>query len=312
MVISILFLIMSLTLVVVSADILVSGASSMARKNGISPFVIGLTILAFGTSAPELAVNIFSSINNESSIAFGNIVGSNIFNILVILGLASIIHPLSTGKGTVWKEIPIALASALMVLVLPLINKHNNLLRIEGIIFIVLFGIYLLFTLKNIKNTSEVSNVKLMSNPRSLFYMIAGLIGLFLGGKYVVSNAVRIAELMNIDGRIISITIIAAGTSLPEMATSVMAATKGEDDIAVGNIVGSNIFNVLLILGISSTIRGIHVSTSMLVDVIVMIIASFILFLSMFTGKKRVIDRFEGIVMLLLYALYITYVIIVR
>ncbi|MFO8062062.1 MAG: calcium/sodium antiporter [bacterium] len=312
MIISGMFLFISLVLIVFSANILVSGASSMARKNGISPFVIGLTILAFGTSAPELTVNIFSSLNNESSIAFGNIVGSNIFNILVILGLASIIHPLSTGKGTVWKEIPIALASALAVLILPLLSRQNTILRFYGIILILFFIVYILFTLKNIKITSRVSDISLMSNTRSLIYMIAGLTGLFLGGRYVVLNSVRIAELLNIDGRIISITIIAAGTSLPEMATSVMAAIKGEDDIAVGNIVGSNIFNILLILGISSTIKPIHISTTMFIDVSVMIIASLILFLAMFTGKKRVIDRFEGIIMLCLYAIYIAYVIIMR
>lgn len=312
MIISVMFLFVSLILVVFSANILVSGASSMARKNGISPFVIGLTILAFGTSAPELTVNIFSSLNNESSMAFGNIIGSNIFNILVILGLASIIHPLTTGKGTVWKEIPIVLASALAVLILPLFSRQNTMLRIYGIILILFFLVYILFTLKNIKITSKVSDITLMSNTRSLIYIIAGLTGLFLGGRYVVINSVIIAELMNIDGRIISITIIAAGTSLPEMATSVMAAIKGEDDIAVGNIVGSNIFNILFILGISSTIKPIHISSTMFIDVSVMIIASLILFLAMFTGKKRVIDRFEGIIMLCLYAIYIAYVIIMR
>lgn len=314
MIVNVIFLTAALGLVVLSADILVSGASSIARKHGISPFVIGLTVVAFGTSAPELAVNIFSSVRNEGSIAFGNIMGSNIFNILVILGLASVIHPLSTGKGTVRREIPIALASAIAVLILPFtaMGRGHVLMRIHGVIFLIAFSAFIILTFRKSENTSENMNVRIMPVLISVLYIIAGLIGLFFGGRFVVSNAVALAQLMHIDSRIISLTIIAAGTSLPELATSVVAALKKADDIAVGNIIGSNIFNILFILGISTVINPIALSPGMFTDAIVMALASLILFITMFTGKKHVIDRFEGIIMLILYAVYMAYIIIMR
>lgn len=314
MILNLLFLILSLALVVFSADLLVSGASSIAKKTGISSFVIGLTVVAFGTSAPELAVNVFSSIRGESAIAFGNVAGSNIFNILVILGIASIIHPLSTGKGTVWREIPIALAAALSVLLFSFsgIGGYRTIGRLEGIIMLSLFIIFIFSAFRKERSYSDSCSIKLLSNMKTVFYVISGLAGLFLGGRFVVHNAVNIAQILNIDERIISLTIVAAGTSLPELATSVVAAVKKADDIAVGNIVGSNIFNVFFILALSSIIRPIQISDKMMIDISVMILSSLILFIAMFTGRKRVIDRFEGIIMLIMYMVYLLYILTIR
>ena len=256
------FLIAGFAFLVKGADFLVDGASSIAKKFGISALVIGLTIVAFGTSAPELIVNIFASIQGNTDIAIGNILGSNIANILLILGISAMIYPLAVGKGTVWKEIPLGLLAIIVVAIMAndrLIDGggFSGLTRIDGFILISFFIIFLYYTFGISKaqgtgEPEESNRIHEYSFFRSGIMVVAGLAGLTLGGKWIVDSAVVIAEQIGLSQAVIGLTIVAIGTSLPELATSAIAAFKKNTDIAVGNIVGSNIFNVFWILGISA------------------------------------------------------------
>ncbi|MBN1363246.1 MAG: calcium/sodium antiporter [Syntrophaceae bacterium] len=310
------FLIIGFVLLIKSADFLVSGASALAKRLGVSDLVIGLTVVAFGTSMPELFVNIFASAGGNTEIAIGNVVGSNIFNILVILGIASIIYPLSVSKGTVWKEIPFSLLAVLVLGALAndmLFDKagYSMLTRIDGFIFLAFFMIFMYYT-AGISKDSEVSQSgKENGNNflKSLLMVVGGIVGLGFGGKLVVDSAVSIASRFGVSQSLIGLTIVAAGTSLPELATSAVAAYRKNADIAVGNIVGSNIFNIFFILGISSLIKPLPIASGVNIDIFVLIGASLILFFSMFTGKRRIIDRWEGVLFIIFYIAYIGYLI---
>lgn len=298
------------------ADLLVDGSSSIARKLNISNIVIGLTIVAFGTSAPEFIVNIFASINGNTEIAIGNVLGSNIANILLILGIAAIIYPISAKKNTVLKEIPFSLLAALIVAVTAndiIIdgNSRSVITRIDGLVFIGFFLIFLYYTFSITKSDSDINEgpVKEMSTAKSVVYVLIGLTGLVFGGKWIVEGAVTIAESFNISQSIVGLTVVAVGTSLPELATSAVAAYKKQSDIAIGNVVGSNIFNVFWILGASSIIKPLPFNTDSNADILVNIIASVILFFAMYVGKKHVLERWQGAVMVLLYILYIAFLI---
>ena len=311
-------IILSLTfgfiILIKGADWLVDGASSLARRLKISDLVIGLTVVAFGTSTPELFVNIFASAQGNTEIAIGNILGSNIFNILLILGISSLIYPLAVAKGTVWKEIPFGLLAAVVLGALAndaLFDKINysTLSRIDGFVFIAFFGIFMYYIASIAKDAgnSQQSDVKKISLVKSLFMIAGGLIGLVLGGKLVENGAVDMASNLGVSQSFIGLTIVAAGTSLPELATSAVAAYRKNSDIAVGNIIGSNIFNIFFILGISALIKPLPISAGININIMVLIVASLILFLFMFTGKRRKIDRWEGVIFILLYAAYTTF-----
>jgi cation:H+ antiporter len=303
--------------VILGAHLLVNGASSLAKKLRVSDLVIGLTVVAFGTSMPELSVNITASINGSSDIALGNILGSNIANILLILGISGLIFPLAVTKGTVWKEIPLSLLAAILVGILAndrLIDGNNSALtRIDGMVFISFFTIFLFYTVSiagDVAGISEQVPAKRYSVVQIFFLVIVGLSGLIVGSRWVVTGASGLALRLGVSQSLIGLTIVALGTSLPELATSAMAAYKKNPDIAVGNVVGSNIFNIFFILGVSSIIRPIPFEAKCNIDVGVAITASLLLFLWMFTGKKRMIDRWESCVLLVLYACYICFLIV--
>lgn len=303
-------------LLVKGADLLVDGASSIAKKFKISAIVIGLTIVAFGTSAPELIVNIFASTSGNTDIAIGNILGSNIANILLILGLSAIIYPLATKKNTVWKEIPLSLLAAVILGVMvndALIDNGNfsGLTRIDGIVLITFFIIFLYYTfgIAKISGDAADADIKQFGYLKSFLYVVCGLVGLALGGKWIVDGAVQIAGLFNVSQSLIGLTVVAIGTSLPELATSVVAAYKGQTDIAIGNVVGSNIFNIFWILGISSIIRPLPFNTNSGVDILMTILASLILFFVMFIGKKHTVEKWQGVLMVLMYLGYVVFLI---
>lgn len=319
MLIYILFVI-GFVLLIKGASLLVDGSASIAKKLKISSIVIGLTIVAFGTSAPEFIVNIFASINGNTDIAIGNILGSNIANILLILGIASIIYPLSTKRNTVWKEIPMALLAALILGVLVNDLRIDNavfsgLSRIDGIVLLSFFIIFLYYTFGIAKNSDENDGdgeIKDLNYLKSSLYILTGLIGLVLGGKWIVDGAVHIATMLNISQSLIGLTIVAIGTSLPELATSAIAAYKKQTDIAIGNVVGSNIFNIFWILGFSALIKPLPFNQSSDIDIIMTIFASLFLFVVMFVGKRHVIQKWQGVLMVLTYIAYLVLIINIK
>ncbi len=305
----ILLLITGFIVLIKSADLFVDGASALAMKLNVPEIVIGLTIVAFGTSAPELFVNVFSALNGETDIALGNVIGSNIMNILLILGVAGLITPLTCEKNTVWKEIPFSLLAALVLFIISndmLIDGYSSMVtRSDGMILLLFFAIFLIYTF-GIDNVSMRENpeIKPLSSFMLPAYIIAGFTGLGAGGNLVVNSAVAIAEAAGISSRIIGLTVVAVGTSLPELVTSAIAAYKGRTELAIGNVVGSNIFNILLVLGITSIVSPIPVTKKVNVELSVLIVASLLLFLTMFTGGKRKLDRWEAGIFLLLFLLY--------
>jgi cation:H+ antiporter len=310
---SLLLIILGFLLLLKGADWMVTGASLLAKKHKIPNLVIGLTIVAFGTSAPELVVNTVASIQGHSDIVLGNIIGSNNFNLFVILGIVGLIFPITVQSTTVWKEIPISLIAVLMFYVLA--NGFFNLSdigvsRIDGIILFVMFGLFLFYIYKQMKQEvslqSELINV---SNKKIWTYIVLGLIGLVLGGKLVVDNAIEVATSLGASQKVIGLTIIAAGTSLPELMTSVVAAFKKNSDIAIGNIVGSNIFNIFLILSISSLVKPVEFNLNFNNEIYLLIGGTIFLFIAMFTGKKKKLDRWEAFVLLITFLGYTVYLI---
>lgn len=300
------------------ADLLVDGASSLAKRLGVSALVIGLTIVAFGTSTPELIVNIFASIEGNSEIAVGNILGSNIANILLILGISAVIYPLSVKRGTVWKEIPFAF---LAVIVLALMandafidnGSFSGLTRIDGFVLLSFFIIFLyyVFGVSKVQPADAVeTKPHLHSLLRSCLMVGGGLVGLVVGGKWIVDGAVAIASSFGVSEALIGLTVVAVGTSLPELATSAVAAYKKDVDIAVGNIVGSNIFNIFWILGVSAAIRPLPFSQTLMSDVFMTIIATFLLFAFMFIGRRHILERWQGICFVVFYVGYLAYLVI--
>jgi cation:H+ antiporter len=303
-------------LLISGANLLVEGSASIAKKLNISSIVIGLTIVAFGTSAPEFIVNIFASIQGNTDIAIGNILGSNIVNILLILGISAVIFPLATKENTVWKEIPLSLLAAILLGVMvndTLIDggTFSGITRIDGIVFLAFFIIFLYYTFGISKVSGENTDleIKEMSYMKSSLYIVGGLSGLIFGGKWIVDGAIKIAEGFNVSQSLIGLTVVAIGTSLPELATSAVAAYKKQSDIAIGNVVGSNIFNIFYILGFSALIRPLPFSKTSDIDIMMTIFSSLILFLIMFIGKKHTVERWQGITMIIIYIGYVAYLI---
>jgi len=312
----ILLVLIGFVLVIKGADLLVDGACALARKLSVSDLMIGLTVVAFGTSLPELAVNVFASIKGSTDIAIGNILGSNIANILLILGISGTIYPLIVTRGTVWKEIPLSLLAAFLLGILAndrLIDNDGSsaLTRTDGLVLLSFFVIFIYYTLgiaKRIEGSEALYPVKERSIKKTSIMIVAGL-ALISGGKLVADGAVDLATALGISQSTIGLTIVAVGTSLPELATSAMAAYKKNPEIAVGNIVGSNIFNIFFILGITSLIRPLPFAAKRNLDIGVLILANILLFLFMFTGKKRKLDRWEAGLFLIIYSAYILFLI---
>ena len=305
-----------LVLLIFGSNWLVDGASSLARKLNISDIVIGLTVVAFGTSSPELVVNLIASFNGNTDIAIGNILGSNIFNILAILGITALFLPVAVKNNTVWKEIPFSILAIVIVAFIAndvLIDGYqkNEISRIDGLVLLGFFSIFMAYTFILAKQSGPLMEVEevIMSTPKSGLYVIVGLAGLFFGGRFLVMGAVEIARTLGMTESVIGLTVVAAGTSLPELATSITAALKKNSDIAIGNVVGSNIFNVFFILGISAVIRPLPFSVSSNFDIIAVLVASLLMFLFVFIRKGRKIDRLEGAFFLILYLAYTIYIV---
>jgi cation:H+ antiporter len=306
-------LLVGFVMLIKGADWFVDGASALSLRLGVRPIVIGLTVVAFGTSAPELTVNVFAAVQGNTSIAFGNIVGSNIVNILLILGVAGLIQPLHTAKNTIWREIPFSLLAVLLLLVLFndafLFSGSSSILGLQdGIILLLFFIVFLLyvFYLGRIES-QDPAEVHSHSKWKIAVLVVSGLAGLVIGGRLVVDSAVDIARMVQIPETIIGLTIVAIGTSLPELFTSAVAARKGESDIAVGNVVGSNIFNIFFILAVTVIIQPIEFDLSGNFDLFVLLAATAVLFGTMFTGQRRRLDRWEAALFIIFYVVYLIY-----
>ncbi|MFH0837695.1 MAG: calcium/sodium antiporter [Patescibacteria group bacterium] len=297
------------------ADYLVDGSSSIAQRLGISQLVIGLTIVSFGTSAPELIVNIMASLKGASDIGIGNVLGSNIANILLILGVSGAIYPLLIKKSTTWKEVPLNFLSAVVLLVLAndiFIDKGAGdiLSRSDGLILMFFFVIFIYYTIGLAK--SEINqNGELPEHGilKSVIMVVVGIVALAYGGQWVVNGAIDIASYFGVSQTLIGLTVVAVGTSLPELATSAVAAYKRNADIAIGNVVGSNLFNVFWVLGLSAVIRPMPFKPEINTDIFVYIGATLLLFIFAFTGKKNHVSRSDGIIFLCCYAAYIVFLI---
>lgn len=321
MTISIISLVAGFIVLIYGADQLVKGSSSIARKYGLSSLFIGLTIVAFGSSAPELVVNLFAAFQGQSEIAIGNVIGSNIANIFLGLGLAALVRPLVVERAAVWREIPFAILGGLMLLVLAadtwLGNGADMLTANEGIALLGFFLIFVYFTFKPMLNKRKESkkdreSVDVEKRPMwmSVLMIVGGLIGLVVGGHLIVNGATDIALALGISQALVTLTVVAAGTSLPEIAATVMAAYRGHTDMAIGNIIGSVTFNTLWILGLSSLVSPLHVYTGGLVDITVAFAGTLILFPFMI-NQKRVghLDRWEGAIFFILYVAFIAFTI---
>ena len=316
MILPAILLVLGLVVLIFGANYMVEGASALAKKFNISNLAIGLTSVAFGTSAPELVVNTFAAADGYSDIVFGNVIGSNNFNLFIILGITGLITPLAVQSSTAWKEIPISLIA--VVILFMMVNDQvispdqpSILSTLDGFILLFCFLAFLFYVYKQLKNDDvvEEDNIKLLSPLKTTIFIIGGLAGLVLGGQLVVNNAIEIAESMGISQKIIGLTVVAAGTSLPELATSVVAAAKKNADIAVGNIIGSNIFNIFLILSAASIINPINFNLNFNQDLYILAGGTLFLLLAMFTGKRRRLDRWEALILLVAYLAYTTYLV---
>ena len=317
MLLSIFLLLIGFVALIIGADKLVDSASSLAARMGIPNIVIGLTVVAFGTSAPELVVNVFASLSGSTDMVLGNVMGSNIFNVLGILGISALIFPLTVKTNTTWIEIPLSLLAAVCVLIVAadilLDSAGSNIIsRSDGLTLLLFFIIFLVYNLSISKTDVGKDNVETeqYSVGKAVLFLILGLAGLVIGGRLIVTSAVEIAESIGLSERIIGLTVVSIGTSLPELATSIVAVRKKNVDIAIGNVVGSNIFNIFLILGVSTVITPIEVTSISLFDVLANIFAGFLLFIFLFTGKGRKIERWEGAIFVLCYIAYLTYLIL--
>ena len=315
MLLEIFLLIIGFVLLIKGADFFVEGASSLANRLAVSQIVIGLTIVAFGTSTPELVINLFAAFAGKTDISLGNIIGSSSANILLILGVAGLIRPLQTQKNTVWREIPFALLAALVVLIMcndMIFDQNNNLLsRSDALVLLLFFAIFITYSFAISKVESrDKPDVKEMSKKMISTYLILGITGLIFGGHLAVNNAIKLALFWGLSDKLIGLTIIAIGTSLPELVTSAVAAYKNKSDIAIGNIIGSNIFNIFFILGLTGLISPLPFNTVMNLDLGILLTASILLFLTMFTGTKRLLDRWEAIIFLIIYFVYTSYLVI--
>ena len=323
-----LLLLVGFAILIKGADLLVNGASSIAKKNGISNLAIGLTVVAFGTSLPELIVSLFAAIDGKNDASYGNVIGSNIFNLLFVLGISGLIYPLVVQRNTVKYEVPLSLLAAGILYILvndsllwgsaPLeitstvasTTYQGIMSRVDSIILLIFFGLFLLYIYKTMSHASDLDEgepIKLYSNLISIGMISLGLAALIGGGKLVVDNAIEIAQHFGLSEKFIGLTILAAGTSLPELATSAVAAYRKNTDIAIGNVVGSNIFNIFFILGVTGLVNPMPYSAALNTDIYVLCGSTLLLMIFMFTMNQRKLDRWEAAIMLVLYITYTLY-----
>lgn len=306
-----------LVILIFGADSLVRGASSIAKAYGLSALFIGLTVVSFGTSMPELVVNVVASFRGSSDIAIGNILGSNVSNILLILGISATIYPLSVRKGTITKAIPFSFLAVVILFIL--VNDAlfegtamSILSRSDGLILLSIFVVFLYYTfgISKITDTKKDTTIKKYKYHVATSMIVGGIVGLAVGGHMLVEGAIGIAEFFGLSEALIGLTVVAIGTSLPELATSAIAAMRRQSDIAVGNIIGSNIFNILWILGISSVIKPLTFSIQLNFDIIVVMAITILLIAMMFIGKRNILQRWQGTTLVSLYIVYLIYLVL--
>lgn len=316
------FFVIGFVILIKGADLLVEGASSIGKRLNLPSIIIGLTIVSFGTSLPELLVNLVASFSGSSQLAIGNVLGSNVANILLILGITAMIKPLPLTKSTYFSEIPFSLIATLLVGFLANATVFNEadptagllLSRYDGMVLLFFFVMFLSYVYvvakQNKEEIGEISEIVMMSTGKSVIYILIGIVGLFFGGQWVVDGAIHIAGIFGMSESFIGLTIVAIGTSLPELVTSIIAVRKNNTDIAVGNAVGSNIFNLLWILGLSATIKPLAFEVVSNSDIFMIIIASTMLILAVIIGKRTVISRWEGLWFFLAYTAYMVFLIL--
>ena len=316
-----LLLILGFVLLIKGADFFVDGSSSVAKLLKVPSIIIGLTVVAFGTSAPELSVSVTAALQGSNDLAVGNVLGSNIFNLLMVLGCCAIMSPVRTEESILKKEFPF---SIFITIVLLLLNSDFSLKKVlagdevfvlgrsGGLLLLILFAVFVYSTIKNAllarmdSNGEEEEEYRVLSPLKSVIYILGGLAGIVWGGDLVVESASAIATTFGWSQSFIGLTIVAIGTSLPELVTSAVAAKKGETDLAVGNVVGSNIFNILLILGVSSVISPIHLDVSVVYDTVILVFVSIFVYVTALS--KREIKRGEGVMCVILYAIFFVYI----
>jgi cation:H+ antiporter len=314
--ISVFALLAGLAVLIKAADFLVSGASAVASRLGVPSLVIGLTVVSFGTSLPEMLVTMISGLRGNADLAIANVIGSNIANVLLVLGIAAIVRPLPVRNSTVVSEIPFSLTAALLVGFLANSALFSGLPelsinRLDGVLLLFFFCMFMLYVLKvslENGNTEVTARPTNMSMPRAMAYLLLGIVGLYFGGDWVVDGAVGVAQLLNVDDALIGLTIVAIGTSSPELVASAVAAYRNEADIAVGNIVGSNIFNLLWVLGLTATVVELPFEAVSNTDLVMVIASSALIILALVSSRNNTIMRLHGSVFVVLYLGYLIYV----
>ena len=314
MIADILWILTGLVMILVGSDWLVDGASGIARRYGISEFIIGMTIVGIGTSMPELVSSAISAMGGHGDMALGNVTGSNVCNVLLILGVTAMISPIGFTRSNIRKDIPFALIVSLFLLFVlyngfGLLGGVPGISRVDGSYLLSFFVIFMIDPFRSAKSGFEedAEEAKPMPMGKAILFILLGLAGLIFGGRLFVDNTVSIAERFHVSEAFISITLMAVGTSLPELATCVVAALKGKNQLALGNVIGSNIFNILLIIGASAVISPFEIETISTVDMVMMVIPVLMLWLAAFTGKRYQLGRGEGFIFLLVYVGYIVW-----
>lgn len=298
-------LILGFVLLIKGADFFVDGASSIAGKLKVPSLIIGLTVVSMGTSMPEAAVSISASLGGNNGISLGNVVGSNLFNLLVVVGVSAVVLPIVTDRDILKRDMPIGIAITAALCVMLIDGKLS---RLDAVILLVLFVAYLLLLIRSaLKNRTEEDEQKVMSWGKSLLFVLLGAAGIIGGGQLVVNNAKTIAAALGMGETLIGLTVVAFGTSLPELVTSIVAAKKGESGIAMGNVVGSNIFNILFVLGLAGAISPMTADSAFFIDTGILIVVSLIMLLFAFTKRKT--SRVEGAISVLMYLAYTAYII---
>ena len=314
---AILFLVIGFVFLVKGADIFVEGSSSIAKKFKVPSIIIGLTIVAMGTSLPEAAVSVTASIANKNALAVSNVIGSNIFNLMMVIGVCAIMTPVAVNKATLKRDFPFSVICAILLLVLGLIGPMS-LGHADGVIFLILFAGFIGFMIRSAMKASKEGNavaseeieaaeeIKIMPVWKSLLFIVIGAVGIVIGGDVVVDSASNIAAKFGMSQTLIGLTIVSVGTSLPELVTSIVAARKNEVDMALGNAIGSNVFNILFVLGVAGAISPMAFLTENVIDIVILLVFSLIVWL--FAWTKKEIKRGEGLIMVLLYVLYVVYI----
>lgn len=313
MIVNILLIVLGFVLLIKGADLLVDGACNVAKKFNIPQIIVGLTIVSIGTSLPELMVSTKASMEGLSDVSIANVVGSNLCNLLLILGVSAILKPINFEKQTKYIDIPISIIAGIAILVMGnrVFSDDNLISRIDGIVLLVMFAMFIIYTIYMSKHNLETSRESMDNEEKhtsiwlSIVYIIIGIIGLKFGGDFVVDNAVTISNTLGVSQKIISLTIIAIGTSLPELATSVMAAIKGNSQIAIGNVIGSNISNLLLIIGVSSLINPVRYETNFNLDILFLLVCTVLIYTFTVGEPKNKMTRGNGIIYAFLYIIYI-------